>query len=168
MSNTVQNKTLWKKNLDSKFISGEDLILSVKGLSPEMVVTLVNQKDDKTFDKNKSADVVVTSLYFTDQTGKQLYKPAILNKTNAKFFEKETGSPYIEDWYGRTVLMYAQKDSRHGHVVRFRTYVKPTLIKDSDNFKKAKTAIDSGNYTLEQVKSRYVVSPEVEQLLTAK
>ena len=120
--------THWKKNLDSKFISGEDLISGLNGLKQEMIVTLIDQKDDKTFDKNKSSDVVVTSLYFKDQTGKQIYKPAILNKTNAKFFEKETGTPEMESWYGRTVVMFAQKDSRHGHVVRFKSYIKPSIV----------------------------------------
>jgi len=31
----METKTLWKKNLDSKYISGEDLQLGNKGLKPE-------------------------------------------------------------------------------------------------------------------------------------
>jgi hypothetical protein len=133
-----------------------------------MIVTLFEQKDATTFDQNKSAKVTVTGLYFKDQLGKQIYKPAILNKTNAKFFEKETGSPYMEDWYGRTVIMFAQKDSRHGHVVRFKSYIKPTLVIGSEDFNKCKTAIEKNGFTIEQIKTKYQVSTDVEQSLLAK
>ena len=160
--------THWKKNLDSKFISGEDLMSGLNGLKQEMIVTLTDQKDDKTFDKNKASDVVVTSLYFKDQTGKPIYKPAILNKTNAKFFEKETGTPEMESWYGRTVIMFAQKDSRHGHVVRFKSYIKPTLVLGSEDFNKCKTAMEKNGFTIEQIKTKYQVSADVEQALIKK
>jgi hypothetical protein len=163
-----QNKTLWKKNLDSKYISGEDLQLSNKGLKPEMIVTIERFTDDKTFDKNKNSDIIVSALYLKEVGGSALYKPAILNKTNAKFFVKETGSDYMEDWIGKPVIVYAQKDSRHGFVVRFKSYVKPTLIKDSENFKNCKIAIDKGTATMDKIKTKYQVSAEIEALLNAK
>jgi hypothetical protein len=162
----METKTHWKKNLDSRYISGEDLIGSLNGLKPEMVVQIEKFNDDKTFDKNKAADVQVSALYLKDvTTSKPLYKPVILNKTNARFFEKATGSAFINDWIDIPVTMYAQKDSRHGHVVRFKPYVKPVLLKDTENFTKVKTALANG-YTMEQVKQRYNVSAEVEALLT--
>lgn len=161
-------KTLWRKNLDSKYISGEDLMLGVKGLKPEMIVELVRFNDDKTFDKNKAADVMVSALYLKEIGGANLYKPVILNKTNAKFFVKETGSDYIEDWIGRPVVMFAQKDSRFGHVVRFKTYVLPELKASTPNFDKCKTALKSGGFTIADIKLKYRVSPEIEKLLTAE
>lgn len=162
------NKTLWKKNLDSKYISGEDLQLSNKGLKPEMVVTIERFNDDKTFDKQKNSDVVVSALYLKEVNGAALYKPVILNRTNAKFFVKETGSDFMEDWLNKPVIVYAQKDSRHGFVVRFKSYVKPNLVKDSDMFKQAKIALEKGTATMDKIKSRYQVSTEVEGLLSAK
>lgn len=162
------NKTLWKKNLDSKYISGEDLQLSNKGLKPEMVVTIERFNDDKTFDKQKNSDVVVSALYLKEVNGAALYKPVILNRTNAKFFVKETGSDFMEDWLNKPVIVYAQKDSRHGFVVRFKSYVKPNLVKDSDMFKQAKIALEKGTATVDKIKSRYQVSTEVEGLLNAK
>ena len=162
------NKTLWKKNLDSKYISGEDLQLSNKGLKPEMVVTIERFNDDKTFDKQKNSDVVVSALYLKEFNGAALYKPVILNRTNAKFFVKETGSDFMEDWLNKPVIVYAQKDSRHGFVVRFKSYVKPNLVKDSEMFKQAKIALEKGTATMDKIKSRYQVSTEVEGLLNAK
>jgi hypothetical protein len=164
----TQTKTLWKKNLDSKYISGEDLQLCNKGLKPEMIVTIERFNDDKTFDKNKNADVVVSALYLKEVGGQSLYKPAILNRTNAKFFVKETGSDYMEDWLNKPVIVYACKDSRHGYVVRFKTYVLPTLIQGTDNFNNCKTALTKGTATMDAIRKRYNVSSEVEKLLNEK
>jgi hypothetical protein len=161
-------KTLWKKNLDSKYISGEDLQLSNKGLKPEMIVTIERFNDDKTFDKQKNSDVIVSALYLKEVNGATLYKPVVLNRTNAKFFVKETGSDFMEDWLNKPVIVYAQKDSRHGFVVRFKSYVKPNLVKDSEMFKQAKIALEKGTATMDKIKSRYQVSTEVEGLLNAK
>ena len=162
------NKTLWKKNLDSKYISGEDLQLSNKGLKPEMVVTIERFNDDKTFDKQKNSDVIISALYLKEVNGAALYKPVVLNRTNAKFFVKETGSDFMEDWLNKPVIVYAQKDSRHGFVVRFKSYVKPNLVKDSEMFKQAKIALEKGTATMDKIKSKYQVSTEVEGLLNAK
>ena len=162
------NKTLWTKNLDSKYISGEDLQLSNKGLKPEMVVTIERFNDDKTFDKQKNSDVIISALYLKEVNGAALYKPVVLNRTNAKFFVKETGSDFMEDWLNKPVIVYAQKDSRHGFVVRFKSYVKPNLVKDSEMFKQAKIALEKGTATMDKIKSRYQVSTEVEGLLNAK
>lgn len=164
----MENKTLWKKNLDSKYISGEDLQLSNKGLAPEMVVSIAKFNDDKTFDKNKNSDVTVSALYLVDENNNPLYKPVILNKTNAKFFVKLTNSDYIDDWIGVKVKIYAQKDSRHGYVVRFKQHFLPVLVKDSETFNKCKIAIEKSGYTIEQIKAKYQVSAEVEALLNAK
>ena len=161
-------KTLWKKNLDSKYISGEDLQLGNKGLKAEMIVTLERFNDDKTFDRVKNADTVVSALYLKEVNGAALYKPVILNRTNAKFFVKEMGSDFMEDWLNKPVIVYACKDSRHGYVVRFKSYVKPNLIKDSENFKNCKIALEKGTGTIEMIKSKYNVSTEVEALLNAK
>jgi len=163
-----QNKTLWKKNLDSKYISGEDLQLSNKGLKPEMIVTIERFNDDKTFDKNKQADVTVSALYLKEVGGTSLYKPVILNRTNAKFFVKETGSDFMEDWIDKPVIIYACKDSRFGHVVRFKKYVLPVLIKGTKEFDNCKTALIKGTATINKIRTRYQVSSEVEGLLNEK
>lgn len=161
----TQEKTLWKKNLDSNFISGEDLIQALNGLAPEMVVILDKQQDTETFDQKQASKVKVTGLYFKDLQGKSIYKPVILNKTNARFFEKETGSAYMEDWYGQTVIMFAQKDSRHGHVVRFKRYVLPVLVVGSDKFRLCVDALKSGSFKMEQIKGKYQFNSEVEAKL---
>lgn len=161
-------KTLWKKNLDSNFISGEDLMLGLKGLKPEMIVVIEKFNDAESFDQKKQSKIVVSALYLKEVGGQSLYKPVILNKTNAKFFVKETSSDFVDDWIGKPVIVYAQKDARHGYVVRFKKYVFPTLQANTPDFDKCKLAIEKSGFTIDQIRLKYQVSSEVEKLLLAK
>jgi len=161
----MENLTHWKKNNDSNFISGEDLIGNVKGLKSEMVVVLDKFTDAESFDQKKQSKVTVTGLFFKTIDNKPIYKPSILNKTNAKFFVKECGSDFMENWIGKTVIMFAQKDSRHGYVVRFKSYHLPLLVANTETFDNCKKAYDSDINNLELIKRKYNVSKEVELLL---
>lgn len=128
----TQTKTHWRKNLDPRYVSGEDLKASLHGLSPEMVVAVHEMKDAPTFDQSTQKEVTKTSLWLMDLVTKKLiYKPVILNVSNAKFFAKEFSSDYIEDWYGKPVVLYALPDKRFGHVARFKHYYPPAQITDT-------------------------------------
>ncbi len=163
----TEQKTHWKKNNDSRYISGEDLKGGLKGLKPEMLVTIEKFNDTDSFDQKSQQSITVTGLFLKEVGGSSLYKPTILNNTNAKVLTNITGSAFMEDWLNKPVLMYAQADKRHGHVVRFRKYNPPVLIPDSENFKACKKAVESGSFTVAQIKLKYNVSPELEKLLTA-
>lgn len=128
----METKTHWKKNLDPRYISGDDLKAGLNGLAPEMVVTISAGKDAPTFDQTKQAEVSKTALWLKDLSGKNIYKPVILNVTNAKSLSKEFGSDFIEDWYNKPVVLYACPDRRFGHVARFKKYYPPVQVK-ADN-----------------------------------
>jgi hypothetical protein len=162
-------KTHWKKNIDSRYISGEDMQSGLRGLRPEMMVKLTKSNDATTFDKQKNEDIIKTALWLTDlKTGNMIYKPAILNTTNAQFFIKEFGSEYIEDWQDKPVIMYAKPDKRHGYVVRFKSAPKqlPELNPNHEKWQGAKQAIKDGNVTIAQIKAKYTISANNEKLLT--
>jgi len=165
---TTESKTHWKKNNDSRYIAGEDLQASLHGLRPEMVVTIDKFNDTDTFDQNTQAKKTATGLFLKELNGTPLYKPVILNATNAKFFTKETGSPFMEDWVGIPVTLFAMKDSRHGYVVRFKKYVLPYLSKSGKDFDNCYKAIHTSGYTMDQIRKKYQVTPEVEAMLMQK
>lgn len=125
-----ENLTHWKKNNDSRYISGEDLKAGLHGLSSEMVVTLSKFTDAETFDQSSQSKVVKTGLFFTDINGRPLYKPLIMNNTNANFIKKECNSDYMEHWIGKTFVLYALADKRHGFVARLKKYYAPAQIDD--------------------------------------
>lgn len=125
-------KTHWRKNLDPRYVSGEDLKNSLHGLRPEMVVCVHEMKDAPTFDQSQQKEVTKTSLWLMDLSTKQvIYKPVILNVSNAKFFAKEFGSDFIEDWYGKPCVLFAMPDKRFGHVARFKKYYAPAQATDT-------------------------------------
>lgn len=91
-------------------------------------------------------------------------KPMILNSTNAKAITKATGTPYIEEWAGKTVTLYTQKIRAFGEMVdalRIKTTtakVLPTL--DDKRFTDALKAIEAKTYTVEQLKATYTLTPQ--------
>ena len=160
-----ETRTHWKKNNDSRYISGEDLKAELNGLKKEMIVTVHKFNDSGTFDQKLQKEVTKTALFLKDAAGKEVYKPAILNNTNAKFFIKEFGSEFMEDWLNRPVTIYAAPDKRHGFVVRFKSYQKPHLQADTELFARAVVGLKAQTSTMETIKSRFNVSPDVEAKL---
>jgi len=132
---SATEKTPWRKNLDKRYISGEDLLLGEsmgKGLMPEMVVTLMKWEDSPAFDQKKQEEVDKTAIWLkTYPEGKMIYKPVLLNVANGEFLAKEIGndSLFIDDFdTTKPVVLYAKSDKRHGHVARFKKYYAPVII----------------------------------------
>jgi hypothetical protein len=123
----MENLTSWKKNIDTRYISGEDLKDGIKGLKKEMNVVIARFEDAETFDQSTQKKVVKTGFFLKELNGKELYKPVILNKTNAVFCRTEFGSDYMEHWLNKPFVLYACPDKRHGYVARFKKYYPPQI-----------------------------------------
>lgn len=140
----TQEKTPWRKNLDKRYISGEDLLLGLHGLKKEMVVCIEQQEDAPAFDQKSQSEIIKSALWLKDlATGQKIYKPCLLNVTRASFLEKESGgSIYMEDWYGIPFIMFAKPDKRHGHIVAFKKYYPPAQITPDAAIKKLQACIN--------------------------
>ena len=126
----MSEKTHWKKNLDSRYISGEDLKSGLKGLkSPIHVEVIKFDADAEVYDQNTNSKKHKSALFLKEIDGEKLHKPVLLNKTNALFFVGLTGKEFLDDWVGAQATMFAQPDRRHGHVVRFKKYTPPRTVK---------------------------------------
>jgi hypothetical protein len=123
----MENLTHWKKNNDSRYISGEDLQGELKGLKKEMAVVIARFEDAETFDQNTQKTAVRTGFFLRELNGKELYKPVILNVTNAKFCRTEFKSEFMEHWINKPFVLYACPDKRHGYVARFKKYYPPQI-----------------------------------------
>jgi hypothetical protein len=130
-------KIPWRKNLDKRYISGEDLQNGEalgKGLRKEMVVTLAKWKDAPAFDQKLQKEVDKTALWLVEYpSGKPLYKPALLNVGAGEFLSKEigNGSIYITDFdTTKPFVIYEMSDRRHGYVARFKKYYPPVTVSD--------------------------------------
>jgi len=155
-----QQLTHWRKNNDSRYISGEDLKAGLKGLKPEMNVTIERFEDAETFDQSTQKKLVKTGFFLREIGGTELYKPVILNNTNAKFCAKEFGSEFMEHWIGKPLTLYAMPDKRFGHVARFMKFVAPIATDD-------KAEIDhlTAATSLEDLKLRWSQIPPARQAI---
>jgi hypothetical protein len=160
-------KTPWRKNLDKRYISGEDLkdgIALNKGLRPEMVVTIVKFNDAPTFDQSSQSEVTKTAIWLKEYpSGKMLYKPVILNVENGSFLSKEigNGSLFIDDFdTTKPIVLYAKPDRRHGFVARFRKhFAKPTVTPENA------TNILNASKSLDELKENWSKLSKDEQAL---
>ncbi len=165
--NTVEHLTHWKKNNDPKYISGEDLKEGIeigKGLRPEMVVCIDRFEDSETFDQQKNSKVTKTGFWLKEYpSGNRIYKPVILNNTNADFCIKEFGSKFLEHWIGKPMILWAQPDKRHGFVARFKKYYPPREITDTNAL-----VVLNASKTLAELQSNWTsLSPAEKNLPTA-
>lgn len=154
--------TDWKKNLDSRYISGEDLFLELNGFKKSMVVSISGFKDSEVYDQKAKENIIQTELKLQTADGKPLYKGTILNKTNGKVLFEEFKTRNLEDWVGKLFVMKAVADRRHGQVVRFAKYYPPRKdVFTEEKLTPASTAIIAGTYKLEQVKKDYQITDEM-------
>tara|TARA_R110000851_G_scaffold265298_1_gene417837 strand:- start:386 stop:919 length:534 start_codon:yes stop_codon:yes gene_type:complete len=161
---STEKLTHWKKNNDSRYISGEDLQSGVslnKGLKPVMIVQIERFQDSETFDQNQQDKVMKTGFYLKDlDSNKILYKPVILNNTNAGFCIKEFKSEFMENWVGKPFVLFAKPDKRHGFVARFKKHF-PKSTTSPDNA----TKIMNTSTTLDELKANWSKLTPSEQAL---
>lgn len=110
-------KTHWKKMVNMDYLGtysledGKDLTLTIDYVRQEVVTGNSGRKEQ------------CMVVHF-----KENVKPMILNRTNAKTITKVVGSPYIEDWNGKRITLYADTTRFGGDIVeclRVRPYSPP-------------------------------------------
>ena len=131
-------KTAFRKNLDKRYISGEDLANGEelgKGLKKEMIVTLAKFNDAPAFDQKEQKEVSKTAIWMKEHpSGKLIYKPCLLNVSRAEFLSKElaNNSLFIDDCdVTKPFILYAKPDRRHGFVVAFKKHYAPSTVSDT-------------------------------------
>ena len=154
-------KTHWKKLTNPNYLGsyafqpGEEIIATIKKVENEKV----KNQDGK-------EEVCLVAHFKEDKI-----KPLILNKTNAKMIAKVHGTPYIEEWPGKSIQLYVSKVRAFGETVdavRVRDLI-PKVAKqklDPKRFEGAKASIDRGDITLEALKQRFDLTPEQLKQLT--
>jgi len=101
----METKTHWKKLTNPDYIGtyilapGEERTVKISHVKREQVAGINGKKEE------------CTVAHLVGE------KPFILNRTNAKTITKLYGSPYIEDWAGKLITIYAAKVSAFGEEV---------------------------------------------------
>jgi len=140
----MTTKTHWRKLRNPDYLGswsipdGEDLIVTILSVTNEMVKGS-NGKEDG-----------CTVAYLKDQ------KPMIVNAKNGTMIRNILESPFIEDWIGKSVQLYATQTKVAGEWVdcfRVRDFLpkqpekRKFILKDDDkkNFDKLKKAVSEGH-----------------------
>ena len=107
MSNEIKpEKTHWKKLTNPNYIGahdltpGQELKITIQSVSKQMIKG----------NEGKEEEAVVATIVGAK-------KPMILNKTNMKIISKVLDSPYIQDWSGKSIIIYAAKVRAFGEMV---------------------------------------------------
>lgn len=117
------SKTHWRKLHNPDYLGayalepGKDMVLTIKSAVNEMVTGADGKKEE------------CMVLRFVEPE-----KPMIVNVTNAKTIEKIYKTPYIEEWAGKKIQLYAAKIKAFGEsleALRIRPFV-PKPIAGND------------------------------------
>lgn len=120
-----EEKTHWKKEFNYDYLGaysllpGQELVLTIKETKKEMVVGGDGKKQE------------CFVAYFVEPQ-----KPMILNRTNCKAITKMYGTPYIEEWNGKKVQIFATMVKAFGEETD-ALRIRPTVPKDYTELLKA-------------------------------
>lgn len=143
--------THWKQLKNPDYIGayalqpGEELILTIKSCGLEQVVGTDGKKQD------------CLVVHFVEDV-----KPMILNNTNAKTISKVHQTPYMEQWQGKQIQIFARRIRAFGEDVdalRVRDFVPKTTTIDPS---KAIASIQACT-TLDELKKAYAALSKAEQ-----
>jgi hypothetical protein len=100
-------------------------------------------------------------------------KPFILNKTNCKTLTKIYGTPFIENWSGKKIIIFASTAKFQGEEVealRIRPEIPalPILNEANPKWIGAVTALKDKSVTMEAIEKKFQISkPDKKKLLEA-
>lgn len=144
------SKTHWKKAFNPNYLGAWSL-----EEGKDMVVTIeAAKREELTNTDGKKEECLV--LYLKGQ------KPMVCNKTNAKTISIVTGSPYLEDWPGKSIQLYVEQVRAFGETVpalRVRP-VRPNTKKklNAEQYKRMKAAVQKGNIDKTRALSDYALT----------
>ena len=157
----MSDLTHWKKLTNPNYIGAYSL---QPGEERIVTITKVVRENVKGID-GKSEECTVAHL--------QGEKPMILNATNCKTLTKIYQTPYIEQWSGKSVIIYAAKIKAFGEEIealRIKN-VKPEnamLTPDHPKWKEAVKALAAGKTTIDKIAARYTLTDSNRELLISE
>lgn len=151
-------KTHFKKLRNPNYIGSYELMKSQDEYT-ELIVEIKTAVKDMVQNGDKKEEAMVIHL--------KNQKPMICNSTNAKSISKALGSPFIEDWSGKFITLYAKKIKAFGewqYALRVRETV-PELCPLHPKWNGAMQAMRDKKTTITEIKSRFELNAENQKLL---
>lgn len=163
----METKTHYKKLMNPDFIGAYELMQGDKNIELNVKIQTVKREMITGADGKKEECTIMLI---------PPYKPMILNSTNQKNITKATGSPFIEDWAGKTVTLYVAKVKAFGETVDAlrikdklpeikRPEFTPQHPKWADAIKAIKEGKNTAENTIASIKNTYDLSAQNEKLI---
>lgn len=137
----MSEKTHWKKYNNPDYIGayafqpGEEKTLTISTVKREMVIGAEGRKEE------------CTTVHFVGDE-----KPLILNATNGKMIQRVLGSPYVEEWAGRAIVLGVETVSAFGERVEaVRVKKKQAVMQNAACAECGQVIRAHGQYTAKQI-----------------
>lgn len=152
--------THWKKAFKSDYLGSSDI--------DEKEVLLTIERVKLTECLTASGKKMCNVAFFKEDV-----KPMILNVTNSKLVRELSGNKnHIEDWINISVTIYVNHSVKFGsdlveglRIKKRAKNFKETIDEKHPKFQDAKKALQTKSVSIEQIKAKYDISPEIEKLL---
>jgi len=146
---------LGSADLEEMIEDGKSLILTIVHVKQEIQTKVAGKKGD-------------FNIAYFKEIG---IKPLVLNSTNCKTLKKLSGSPFVNKWTNLRIELFIDKSVKmKGEVVggvRIKPQLpgKPELSPTATGWDGAITALKAGTVTMNQIKGKYSITKENEELL---
>lgn len=159
----MAQKTHYKKLRNPKYMGSYELMTG--GEPVQLVVEITKVTKEMVHNGSKEEEQMV--LHLKNQ------KPMICNATNAKAITKAHGTPYVEDWVGKSITLFVQRVRSNGAFedrlrVREEAPKEPTkedLNPLHEKWNGAITALQQGKTSIQAIQTKYNVNDENLKLL---
>lgn len=160
----MEKKTHWRKQDNPNYLGAYSLL---DGENKDLTVTIEKIVTEEV--KNERGSESCRVAYLKGQ------KPMILNTTNSRTIEKIYGTPYIEDWAGKSITLYVAKIKAFGDEIeclrirniKVQTKLPELLPTDTENWNKVITALNNG-YVIDQIKTKWSISKANQEKLISE
>ena len=154
-------KTHWKKLDNPNYLGAYSLM---DGETKELTLTIEKVAQEEV--KTERGGELCRVAHF-----KGNHKPMILNNTNSKIIEKLYGTPYIEDWKDKSIVVYVAKFKAFGdwmeglRIRETKPKTKKQLTPLTDDKLDSAIKFLKGGKTINDLKKFYSFSKELEEKL---
>ena len=80
---------------------------SLDGIAKEVTLTIASVKKELVKGEGGMTDECIVASFEEKNVGGVIVKPMILNKTNCKIIEKVYGTGDVEQWIGKSIIIYS-------------------------------------------------------------
>ena len=155
----AKKNTHWRKIMNTTFLNGDEIPQG------DTIVTISSYKEEMIYSqKDKQKEPQVTMFF------NEFKKPLIMTNRKAKQITDALNTPYMDEWIGKKIAMFAANERHFGEDFKVITFKKAVIKKEVFNSKHARwngavEALKSGASSIEAIEKHYTLTEAVKTQL---